>query len=127
MAKGKSETKSPFEGRWHIVSMTQWDEEFIHAEVQGFIEFDNKGGGEFQFGYVHGDMDCRQTTREGEPAVEWTWEGNDEMDPAEGRGWAVLKGDELHGMIFFLEGDDSGFVAKRAEGQKSRKPRKRGG
>jgi hypothetical protein len=24
-----------------------------------------------------------------------------------------MKGDELHGMIFFHEGDDSGFVAKK--------------
>jgi hypothetical protein len=41
----------------------------------------------------------------------------DEMDPAQGRGWAVLKGDELHGRIFFHQGDDSGFVARRAEGK----------
>jgi hypothetical protein len=61
-------------------------------------------------------MDCRLTTRDGEPAVEWTWDGNDEMDPAQGRGWAVVKGDELHGMIFFHSaGDDSEFVATRAK------------
>ena len=29
-------------------------------------------------------MDCRLTTRDGVPAVEWTWDGNDEMDPAQG-------------------------------------------
>ena len=39
------------------------------------------------------------------------------MDPAQGRGWAVLKGDELHGMIFFHEGDDSEFVATRIEAE----------
>ena len=49
-------------------------------------------------------MDCRLTTRDGESAVEWTWDGNDEMDPAQGRGWAVVKRDELHGMIFFPSG-----------------------
>lgn len=43
----------------------------------------------------------------------WSWDGNDEMDAAQGRGWAVLKGDELHGMIFFHDGDDSEFVAKK--------------
>lgn len=120
MAKSKSQPASPFIGHWHIVSMTEWDEDFINAEVQGFIEFDDKNGGTFQFGYVSGDMDCRLTTRDGEPAVEWTWNGNDEMDHAEGRGWAVQKGDELHGMIFFHEGDESGFVAKRAEGKKGK-------
>ena len=36
------------------------------------------------------------------------------MDPVQGRGWAVVKGDELHGMIFFHGGDDSEFVAKWA-------------
>jgi hypothetical protein len=111
IARSKRKPESPFLGRWHFVSMTAWDEEFINSEVQGFIEFDAKGGGEFQFGYVHGEIDYRPTTRDGEPAVEWTWDGNDEMDPAQGRGWAVLKGDELHGMIFFHQGDDSGFVA----------------
>jgi hypothetical protein len=47
------------------------------------------------------------------------------MDPAQGRGWAVVKGDELHGMIFFHGGDDSEFVARRAMGQK-RPTRKKG-
>lgn len=43
------------------------------------------------------------------------------MDPAQGRDWAVVKGEELHGMIYFHEGDDSEFVAKRAEGKKGNK------
>ena len=30
-------------------------------------------------------MDCRLTTRDGQEAVEWTWAGNDEADPAQGR------------------------------------------
>ena len=110
MAK-KSKSPSPFEGRWRIVSMSAWDEDYIDEEEEGFFEFDEKRGGEFHFGYVHGHMDCKPTTRDGEPAVEWTWDGNDEMDPAQGRGWAVVKGDELHGMIFFHGGDDSEFVA----------------
>lgn len=67
-------------------------------------------------------MDCCLTTRDGEPAVEWTWDGNDEMDPAQGRGWAVVKGDELHGMIFFHGGDDSEFVAKKKD-QSRKKPK----
>jgi hypothetical protein len=33
----------------------------------------------------------------------------------------VLRGDELHGMIFFHEGDDSAFMAKRAERKKNKK------
>ena len=33
----------------------------------------------------------------------------------QGRGWAVLKGDEIHGMIFFHQSDESGFVAKKSK------------
>jgi hypothetical protein len=99
--------------------MSAWDEDYIDEEEEGCFEFDEKGAGEFHFGCVHGRMDCRLTTRDGEPAVEWTWEGNDEMEAAQGRGWAVLKGDELQGMICFHEGDDSEFVAKRAASPQS--------
>jgi hypothetical protein len=79
---------------------------------------DDRGSGEFHFGYVHGHMDYRRATRDGEPAVERTWDGSDEMDPAQGRGCAVVKGDELYGMIFFDGGDDSEFVARNSTGPK---------
>lgn len=120
MAK-KAKLHPPFEGSWHIVSMTEWDEDAYNAEVQAFIEFRSNGTGNFQFCYVQGEMDCRLTTREGSPAVEWTWEGHDEMDPESGAGWAVLKGEELHGMIGFDDGDESGFVATRAKDKKAAK------
>ena len=63
----KSKPKSPLSGRWRIVSMEQWDEEFIDEEEEGYIEFDGNGMGSFHFGYVHGNMDCQATTREGQP------------------------------------------------------------
>jgi hypothetical protein len=71
----QSTPASLFTGRWHIVSMDEWDVDYVEEE-----------------------------------------------DPWTGRGWAVLEGDELHGMIFFHQSDESGFVAKRA---RQRKPRKR--
>ncbi|HMP57773.1 MAG TPA: hypothetical protein PKD86_00345 [Gemmatales bacterium] len=116
----KSQTQSSFAGRWRITSMEQWDQEFIDEEEEGYFEFEGRGG-QFHFGYVHGNMNCRPTTRDGEPAVEWTWDGNDEMDTAQGMGWAVIKGDELHGKIYFHQGDDSEFVAKRVAVKKSGK------
>jgi hypothetical protein len=109
----KAKPTNPFAGRWRITHMDEWDQDFVDAEVEGYVEFAADGSGEFQFGYVRGGMDCRLTTRDGQPCVEWTWEGNDEMDEATGRGWAVLKGEELHGLIAFHRGDESGFVAKR--------------
>jgi hypothetical protein len=115
----KMKPTNPFGGRWRIVSMEQWDQDLVDEQEEGYFEFNDKGNGDFHFGYVHGQMDCRLTTRDNLPAVEWTWDGNDEMDPAQGRGWAVIKGDELHGMIFFHCGDDSGFVAKKVTTKKA--------
>src|SRR5271155_4322522 len=123
-AKAKPKWKSSFTGRWRIISMSAWEEDYIDEEEEGFFEFDDKGNGEFHFGYVHGHMDCRLTVRDGVPAVEWTWDGNDEMDPAQGRGWAVVKDAELHGMIFFHGGDNSEFVAKRQENKPRSKQKK---
>ncbi len=121
MAKAEGKRGREFEGRWHIVSMTEFDEDFINSEVQAFIEFDTEGGGKFHYGCFRGDMVWHLTTRDGEQAIEWTWEGFDERDPEAGQGWAVRKGDELHGVIGFDDDDDSGFVAKRAEGPKRKK------
>jgi hypothetical protein len=102
--------------------MDQWDRDYIDVEVRGYFEFDAKHSGDFHFGYVQGQIDYRLVERGGKPTVEFTWEGNDEMDPAEGRGWLVLDGDELKGMIFFHQGDESGIVLKR---EPEKKPKKR--
>jgi hypothetical protein len=45
------------------------------------------------------------------------------MEPAQGRGWAVLDGEELKGEILFHQGDDSGFLARRASVKPKRKKR----
>ena len=115
MGKTEAKQKSPFEGLWHIVSMSEWDEDYFNEEAQAFIEFEASGIGHFQFGYVRGYMDWRPGTRDGQPAAEWTWEGTDGADMTEvtGRGWAKLEGGELHGLIVIHLGDESDFVAKR--------------
>ena len=122
----KTKPKSSFVGRWHIVSMETWDEDYFNEEVQAFIEFEADGTGNFQFGYVSGYMDWRPATRDGQAAVEWTWEGGDSADgtPLTGQGWAKLEHDELHGLIVIHLGDESDFVAKRAKAQKRPKKRK---
>ena len=118
-----AKSKSTFTVSWHIVSMSAWEDDYLDEEVQAFIEFGEKGNGSFQFGYVQGLMDCRTTTREGKPAVEFSWEGGDGADgtPLTGRGWAILQGDELSGMICIHEGEDSEFVATRVTEKKGTK------
>jgi hypothetical protein len=116
MAKKKSKPKSPFLGRWHIVSMSEWDEDYLNEEVQAFIEFEEGQRGAFQFGYVRGDLDYREGLRDGEPCVEWSWEGTDGADvtPMSGRGRAKLSDEGLDGRIFIHLGDESDFDAERA-------------
>ena len=58
--------KKPKPGRRSTAAGTSsrcpmWDEDYLNEEVQAFIEFDDKGGGSFQFGYVQGIIDCRET------------------------------------------------------------------
>ena len=80
-------------GAYKITHMDVWAQDFVDAEVPGYIRFDSDGQGEFQFGYVHGWIDCEETERLGKPAIEWSWEGNNDSDPANGRGWVVLEDD----------------------------------
>lgn len=55
----KKSKKNEFEGCWRITWMDQWDQDYVDEEVEGFIEFDSKGLGSFQFGYVQGQIDYR--------------------------------------------------------------------
>jgi hypothetical protein len=121
-AMARPKPRAAFTGRWHIVSMDEWD---VHdtEDDPAFIEFGSDQLGEFQVGLTSGNIDYRLTERGELPAVEWSWEGMDEMDPCTGRGWAILEGEELRGMIFFHQGDESAFVAKRTKGTKGRRRR----
>ena len=125
MAK-RLKTPNPFEGRWRITSMELWDQEFVDAEVEGYLEFGPDGQGSFQFGYVSGEIDYRDAARDGKPGVEWSWDGNDEMDSASGRGWAVIVENKINGVIAFHEGDESEFEAQRKDKprSKSKKPKR---
>lgn len=113
--KSKSGTKSPFLGRWELASMSTWDEEDVLDEPRAFLLFERDGLGQFEFGDVGGDVDYRETTRDGKPAVEFTWEGGDRAELLSGRGWAVLDGDRLSGMMFIHLGEDTEFSAVRAK------------
>jgi hypothetical protein len=106
----------PFIGKWVIVEMEAWDQEYVNMEVPGHFTFEKDGAGHFQFGLVQGEMDCHMETDHGWERIGFSWEGQDELDPASGRGWAVIENEGLHGRIFFHIGDDSAFRAIRRSG-----------
>jgi len=104
-----------YEGIWHIIQMDMWDEDYFNMEVQAFIRIGANGFGDFQFGLVSGDLDGEVVKTGNTERFEFTWEGNDENDPALGSGWLKFSGPEkLMGRFKFHRGDSSGFVAIRA-------------
>jgi uncharacterized protein YndB with AHSA1/START domain len=76
-------------------------------EVPGHFIFNKDGTGHFQFGLVRGEMDCRIETANEPERIEFSWEGQEELDSTSGRGWAVIEFGEIRGRIFFHLGDDS--------------------
>jgi hypothetical protein len=109
-----------YEGVWHILEMDLWDEDYFNMEIQAFIRIGSNGIGDFQFGLVSGGLDGEVVKAGGQERFEFTWEGQDENDPASGSGWLRLSGkDKARGRIKFHLGDSSGFLAIRAERQQT--------
>ena len=107
-------------GRWHITETELWDSDALDLVAPAFMEFGKDGSGSFGFIAVHGRWTAARWSGDGRTGVEFSWEGNDDCDPASGRGWAVLEEDRaLHRRIFFHLGDDSGLTAVR-EGHTTR-------
>jgi hypothetical protein len=86
-------------------------------EIQAFICIEPNGSGNFQFGLVFGVLDGEAVKTGNLERFEFTWEGQDENDPAFGSGWLKLSGnDKVSGSIKFHRGDRSAFLAVRANG-----------
>jgi hypothetical protein len=81
-----------FTGRWRIVSMDQWDVDYMEQEGPAIIEFGAEQTGEFRFGITSGTIDYRITERRGQPTAEWTWEGIDEIGALHGPGLGRSRG-----------------------------------
>ena len=117
-----------FLGSWRIVEMELWDSDYLDLVVPAHITLAEERMGTFQFGTVRGWIHYQVGERDARPAVEFSWEGENDTDSACGRGWAILEGDRLEGRLFIHRGDDSAFTATRAELPEvgiSRRPRRR--
>jgi len=92
-------------GKWNVIETPGYD----MAGAGSYILFD-QGGGEFALDCLTGSI---YGACEGE-AVEFEWDGNDEMDKASGSGWAEMRDDgSLEGEISLQNGDDIPFIARR--------------
>jgi hypothetical protein len=104
---------NPYMGTWRIVEMEQWDQDYIDLVVPGYIAFREDNLGEFQFGTVHGDIDYRIEPYQETARLEFSWEGEDEMDPVSGRGWAMIQDGQLQGRLSLHAGDASECVTEK--------------
>jgi hypothetical protein len=108
-------TATPLLGCWRIVESEMWDAEFLDLDVPAHFEFGPDNQGYLAFGCVGVSLDYRATTRDGCPAVEFSFDGFDEADPTSGRGWARLNSDgSLSAYLFIHNGDESAFTATAA-------------
>lgn len=97
-------------GKWRIVEMSDYVEDYADMVEPAYLLFEANGSGKFAFGCVTGQIFGGADT----DAVEFSWNGNDEMDQAQGDGWAELQPDgSLKGAICFHGGDKANFVARR--------------
>ena len=103
-----------FAGRWHIVEMDVWDNDFLNLVEKAHLTFKSAADGEIAFGALKGFLDVRYGARDGSACAEFSWEGHDENDPASGRGWVVIGTEgRLVGHFYIHNADDSGFVCER--------------
>ena len=121
-------TKNPFQGRWRILGLDKVDPADANIECTPYLVFEDEGG-EFQVAEVYSDdIDYRVGTRDGLPAIEWTWAGKQAVtsdysmkfedkiatEKVHGRGWAVLEDGMLRGEIWVHQSADTGFAARKS-------------
>ena len=46
--------RNPYIGKWRIIEMEMWDQEFIDMETEGYFLFEKGRSGSFQFGWFKG-------------------------------------------------------------------------
>ena len=107
--------RSDIVGLWEITEMELWDDGYLSLGPPPAIEFKKKQGGQFNFGLVQADIDYVIDTET--DRAEFTWDGVDEMDQVNGRGYFRCAADKGEGRIFTHLGDSSGFHAVRKKNQ----------
>src|SRR5581483_8490474 len=97
MAGTERTARRPFVGRWRIGAMELWTSEDLDLLGPAPLTLERDGGGTMRCIAVDVALDYRVVERDRHPGIEFSFDGIDEGDRITGRGWATLRGDELHG------------------------------
>lgn len=97
------------QGKWRIVELPGYEADYCDMMGPAYLQLGPKDS-EFAFGCVTGSIHGAIEST----AVEFTWDGNDEMDEVNGAGWAEIQPDgSLIGEINIHNGDEISFIARR--------------
>ena len=96
-------------GKYEIIEMELWDKKDIDLIEMGYIRISGEKG-DFHFICVDGQMDIRTVEKNN---FKFSWDGCDECNRARGFGDFTYKDDILIGRIYFHDGDDSSFIARK--------------
>jgi hypothetical protein len=97
-------------GKWRITQLPHYTDDYPDTMQPAYILFQADGSGAFAFGCVTGQIWGRGDT----DAIDFSWDGADEMDEVNGDGWAQIQPDgSLTGAILFHNGDEANFSAKQ--------------
>jgi hypothetical protein len=95
-------------GKWRIVEMEAFDEDYPDLAEPAYIEIDERGQGEMVFGALTAALDCAYVAS----GFDFTWDGADEGDQVSGDGSAEIQQDgSLLGEISWRNGDETTFRA----------------
>ena len=98
-------------GWWRIVETSQWDNDDIDIIGTAMISLTGYGDRLRMF-VLLAHVNCKPT----KTGVSFTWQGAWEYDPVTGTGSVRLRKDgRLAGSIRIKDGDESTFIAERAE------------
>ena len=99
-------------GKWRIIGMSTWDNEYIDLVEPGYITFATHDPGEMALGVVTASLDCAFDKTKCDVSFGFT--GSDEGDRVSGSGWAEMSSPgAITGEIEFHNGDNTTFKARR--------------
>ena len=101
-----------FIGKWRIISMDQWDQDYIDLIEPGYIAFNENGLGSLHFGCISADIDYRINSNSQDNILEFSFAGKDENNAICGRGTVRHISNQLTEDLFIHHGDESAFIAK---------------
>ena len=105
--------ENSFVGNWRILETELWEAEDLDLLAPASIVLDRNHDGHMGLIAIGAEIDYRVVVRDGQPAIEFSFDGFDEDRRIAGRGWAVCDGEQLRGRLFFHQGDETSFVARR--------------